>query len=109
MWPGRACGWCTCCCCCSLGSPYTRGYRLARAKDAFIKGTLIVKGMRDELGFLAFTRIDLVMALFVSGLVAVLIVLPARNRVKARSQRIQCTDNLKQIALAFKTSALGPG
>jgi len=35
--------------------------------------------------------------------------LPALARAKARAQRINCTNNLKQVGLSFKTWALDNG
>jgi hypothetical protein len=56
-----------------------------------------------------FTRLELAMILFVCGLLAVPILISALSRAAARSQRIHCTDNLKQLGLAFKTWALDNG
>lgn len=53
----------------------------------------------------AFTRIELLVVLLVVALMAVL-VLPGLERVKQKRWRIQCTDNLKQIGMAFRTFAI---
>ncbi len=52
----------------------------------------------------AFTRVELFVVIGVIALVAAL-VLSAIPRIKQRRWRIQCTDNLKQLGLAYRTWA----
>jgi hypothetical protein len=52
------------------------------------------------------TRIELLSLLVVIGLLFVLILIPGMVMSKARSQRINCANNLRQMTLAFKTWAL---
>jgi type II secretory pathway pseudopilin PulG len=53
----------------------------------------------------AFTFIGLLVILAVLAILAAML-LPALARAKARAQRIQCTNNLKQTGLAFRTWSL---
>jgi prepilin-type processing-associated H-X9-DG protein len=53
----------------------------------------------------AFTLIELLVTI-ACVLVVVLILMPTLARSRARSSRIGCTNNLKQIGLAFRTWAL---
>jgi type II secretory pathway pseudopilin PulG len=53
----------------------------------------------------AFTRVELFVVIGVIALVAAL-VLSAIPRMKQRRWRIQCTDNLKQLGLAYRTWAI---
>jgi prepilin-type processing-associated H-X9-DG protein len=53
----------------------------------------------------AFTLLELVLCVLVCGLMASIFV-SAASRVRARSQRIKCADNLKTIGLGFKTWSL---
>lgn len=54
----------------------------------------------------AFTRLELMAITVVCCLLAIPVFISATHRVAARSQRINCTKNLQQIGLVFKTCAL---
>ena len=54
---------------------------------------------------MALTRVELLVVIGVIALVAAL-VLPGIGRQKQRVRRIQCTDNLKQLSLSFRTWAI---
>jgi type II secretory pathway pseudopilin PulG len=56
----------------------------------------------------AFTLIELLIVITCLGLLAALL-LPALDRAKARSSRIGCVNNLKQIGVAFRTWSLDNG
>lgn len=56
----------------------------------------------------AFTIIELVAIITVTGLLAVILI-PALARTRASAARILCTNNLKQIGVAFQTWALSHG
>lgn len=65
-----------------------------------------MKNLRKETR--AFTLIELLVVIAIIAILAAML-LPALARAKARAQRINCTNNLKQVGLAFKTWALDNG
>src|SRR5437870_4260903 len=62
-----------------------------------------MKNFRKKLQ--AFTLIELLVVIAIIAILAAML-LPALARAKARAQRINCVNQLKQVGLAFRTWAL---